>query len=144
MSRSIETTVAIAAPAERAWEVLTEFPSYPDWNPFLVSVEGIPAVGERLTVKFEGADGRRFTIRPTLLVVEPPLRLEWRGVAGVRGIFDGHHRFRITPIDSGHCRVDQSESFTGVMVPIVWRFIGGETRAGFAAMNAALRERVQS
>jgi hypothetical protein len=144
MSRSIETSVAIAAPAPRVWEVLADFAAYQEWNPFLVSVEGSPEVGGRLRVRFAGADGRRFTIRPRVLVVDPPRRLEWRGVAGLPGVFDGHHRFRIVAIDSTHCRLEQAESFTGFMVPIVWRFIGGETRSGFEAMNAALRHRAES
>ncbi|RPI21121.1 MAG: SRPBCC domain-containing protein [Actinobacteria bacterium] len=144
MSRSIETAVTIAASAERVWEILEDFPSYPEWNPFLVSIEGEAAVGGRLRIRFEGADGRRFTFKPRVLVVEEGRRLEWRGVTGVRGVFDGHHRFRITPIDSGHSRLEQAETFTGLMVPVVWRFIGAETRAGFEAMNAALAGRAES
>ena len=50
MSRSIETSIAIAAPRLRVWSVLMDFPSYPDWNPFIRSIKGKPQVGETLEV----------------------------------------------------------------------------------------------
>ena len=33
------------APPDVVWEVLLEFDSYPEWNPFVRAIEGTPAKG---------------------------------------------------------------------------------------------------
>ena len=60
----LSTEIEIAAPVESVWRTLTDFASYPEWNPFLKRVEGNAAVGERLTVRAEAPGGmpRGFTI----------------------------------------------------------------------------------
>ncbi len=32
--KEIHTEIEINAPAGKVWRVLTDFPSYPEWNPF--------------------------------------------------------------------------------------------------------------
>jgi hypothetical protein len=57
------------------------------------------------------------------------------------GLFDGAHSFTLEPLDDGHTRLVQSESFTGILV---W-FSGGllkKTEAGLHAMNDALKDRL--
>lgn len=143
MSRTVDTSISIAAPASAVWEILTDFDAYQAWNPFLVSITGRPVVGSRLRISLVGADGRRFTFRPRVLVVDAPRRLEWKGRALVPGVFTGHHRFRLED-EEGGCVLRQTEVFTGFMVAPVWRFTAAETRAGFAAMNEAIRTRAEA
>ena len=57
------------------------------------------------------------------------------------GLFDGRHRFELTPTPAGTHLV-QSESFSGVLVRPLRGFLDGGTLAGFRAMNEALRRRV--
>ncbi|MGH7326653.1 MAG: SRPBCC family protein, partial [Candidatus Rokuibacteriota bacterium] len=35
MSKEIRTEIEIAAPAGRVWQVLTDFPDFSAWNPFI-------------------------------------------------------------------------------------------------------------
>jgi hypothetical protein len=65
------------------------------------------------------------------------------GHLGFSGIFDGEHIFRIEPIGADRVRFVQEERFAGVLAPLLLRFTEGSTREGFAAMNAALRARVE-
>lgn len=48
--RELRSEVTIDAPAERVWELLTDFGSLPDWNPFMQRASGEVAVGEKLLV----------------------------------------------------------------------------------------------
>jgi uncharacterized protein YndB with AHSA1/START domain len=48
--RELRTEVTINAPAERVWELLTDFGSFPDWNPFMLRARGEVGVGEKLLV----------------------------------------------------------------------------------------------
>jgi hypothetical protein len=144
MSRSIETNAPIAASAERVWAILVDFARYPEWNPWLTSVRGSPEPKHRLKVVMVPADGRTVTFHPRVARVEPGRELSWRSRAGVPGLYDGHRVFRITPIDTGHCRFEQNERFTGLLVALAWQFTSAETRDGFTAMNEALRIRAES
>jgi uncharacterized membrane protein len=59
--KQLHTEVEIEAPAERVWELLTDFATYPEWNPFIRSISGQPAPGERLEVRIEPPSGRGMT-----------------------------------------------------------------------------------
>ncbi|HWC70427.1 MAG TPA: SRPBCC family protein [Actinomycetota bacterium] len=51
--RELRTEIEIDAPPEQVWQVLTDFGAYPDWNPFIRSIEGEPQVGSRLNVRID-------------------------------------------------------------------------------------------
>jgi hypothetical protein len=140
--KSIETSIDIAAPTEAVWAALTDFGSYPGWNPFIPSIEGAPAEGARLKVRLRPPGRAAMTFRPTVLEANPGRRLRWLGKLGVRGLFDGEHRFDLEPLPGGRTRFTQAERFAGLLVPL---FSGtlADTRRGFEEMNAALKARVE-
>jgi hypothetical protein len=140
--KQLHTEVLIEASPEQVWSVLTDFAHYGDWNPFLVRVAGVPEQGQRLTVKLAPPGGRQVSLKPVLTEVVTDRVLEWWGHLGVRGIFDGRHRFELHP-DGAGTRVVQRETFTGALVPLVARSLDRGTAAGFALMNAALKARVE-
>jgi len=141
--REIETTVEIDAPPAAVWRVLTDFPTYGEWNPFIPTIAGNVQVGERLTVRLEPPGGKGMTIEPTVLAAEPERELRWKGRLVIPGLFDGEHTFRIEPIDGQRSRFVHGERFTGILVGFV-NGILGKTEAGFEQMNAALKQRVEA
>ena len=86
--------------------------------------------------------GSAMTFKPTVTEVDPGVRFEWLGSLGIRGIFDGRHRFELSPTQEG-TRLIHSEEFTGVLVPFLKRFLDTKTRSGFVAMNESLKTRVE-
>ena len=111
MAHEIHTDVEIAAPAERVWALLTDFAAYPQWNPFIRSIEGRPQQGATLKVRIQPSGAKAMTFRPTVLVAEPGRELRWLGRFLVPGLFDGEHRFVIQPSPSGTVRFEQGERF---------------------------------
>jgi hypothetical protein len=85
---------------------------------------------------------RGATLRPTVTAVTPRHVLEWWGHIGVRGVFDGRHRFELHPSGAG-TRLTQSETFTGVLVPVFARSLYAHTAAGFELMNQAIKVRAE-
>lgn len=144
MRHELHTEVEIAAPREVVWRTLTDLAAYPDWNPFIVSAEGRAVVGDRLTNRMETPGGRAITFRPTVTVVEPAVALEWLGRLGLPGIFDGRHRFDLAPGNDGGTLLKHSEQFDGVLVRFMRASLDTGTLAGLAAMNAALKARVEA
>ncbi|SFC41779.1 hypothetical protein SAMN05444422_10861 [Halobiforma haloterrestris] len=137
----IETFEEIDAPPDVVWEVLLEFDSYPEWNPFIRAIEGAPSTGERLRVRIEPPESRGMTFRPTVVAVEPGRRLAWRGRLVVPFAFDGAHEFHLEPIDGDRTRLLHRETFRGALVPLL--LDGRRIRRGFEAMNAAVKERAE-
>ncbi|HEX6351723.1 SRPBCC domain-containing protein [Actinophytocola sp.] len=138
--RRITVTTEIAAPVEVVWARLTDTASFASWNPFMPSLEGMLAVGEKLTVRITPPGGKGMTFRPTVTAVEENHRLEWLGRFLVPGLFDGRHSFTLEAIEGG-TRLTHEETFTGVLVPLMASTLA-KTEDGFRAMNEALRAEV--
>ena len=138
----VETTTVIAASREAVWETLVDVESYDEWNPFIVSAAGTPAVGERLAIRIQPPGGRTTGFRPRVTAAVPGERLEWLGHLGVRGLFDGRHEFRLEPLSDGRTRLVQREAFSGLLVGLL--LDEQSIQSGFRAMNDALKQRVET
>jgi hypothetical protein len=139
--RRISVTTEINAPAEVVWAQLTDTATFAEWNPFMPSLEGTLAEGERLAVRITPPGAKGMTFRPTVTAVEQDRKLEWLGRFLVRGLFDGRHTFVLEPTASG-CRLTQEETFTGVLVPVLASTLA-KTEEGFRQMNEALKARAE-
>jgi hypothetical protein len=143
MSATVSTTIDIEADPQAVWDVLVDFPAYPEWNPFMDSIEGTAEVGRRLVVHLAGRGGRGTTFRPTVLVAVPGQELRWIGRLGPGGLFDGVHSFVLTANPDGTTRLTHGERFTGILVAL-FKGATANSHAGFEAFNEALRRRVET
>lgn len=142
-TNQIATEIEINAPPERVWAELTNFADYPKWNPFIRNASGELKVGSTLTVEI-GAPGKdTLSISPTVLAVTPNTELSWRGALPL-GSFVGEHSFRLEPTASGGTRFLHSEKFNGALVGILPEQFWADTRTGFDAMNAAIKQRSEA
>jgi len=140
MSTTITVETAIEAPPERVWEVLTDFPGYPTWNPFVTRITGELHPGARLRVAIKPQPGREMTFRPTVRHVDEGRGFSWLGRLLVPGLFDGLHSFETGPHPDGGTLFRQSETFSGLLALVAGGSLEG-TRRGFHAMNEALAVR---
>jgi len=141
--KELNNEVEINASAERVWQLLTDFASFPQWNPFIQRVSGEPTTGARLEVKTHSSGAQHITSRPTVLKAEPNRELRWLERSLVPGLLDTEHIFTIQPLDAEHIRFTQREIFTGLFssLPALRRNI--DTRRGFREMNHALKLRAE-
>ncbi len=73
-------TVSVVAPADPStvWGLLVDVPGWPSWNPTCVAAHiDTPAavVGSRLRLQLVHPRGRRFWTSPTIVTLEPAVRL---------------------------------------------------------------------
>ncbi len=141
--KELRSEIEIQASAERVWQLLTDFPSFPQWNPFIRKATGNIRVGERLEVNIQPSGASGMTFRPTVLKAEPNRELRWLGHLLISGLFDGEHIFTIEPLGEGRVRFTQREVFTGLLVPLFARGLDTDTRRGFEEMNQALKARAE-
>jgi hypothetical protein len=140
----LSTEIEIDSTPERVWSILVDFPSYPRWNPFIRYIQGTTEAGKRLEVRIQRSGGKGMTFRPTVLAAERPRELRWLGHLLFPGLFDGEHRFVIEPLSAGKVRFQQSERFSGLLVPLFRSSLDRDTRRGFDEMNVALKQRAES
>ena len=141
--KKLHSQIDIDASAGRVWDILTDFASYPQWNPFIRRIGGELKVGERLEVRLEPPDSRGITLRPKVLRAEPNRLMRWLGHLWVPGVFDGEHSLAIEPLEEYRVRFVQHEAFKGVLVRLVARSLENTLR-GFEEMNGALKERAEA
>ena len=115
--KELRTEIEIQATAERVWQLLTDFPSFPQWNPFIRKASGNIRVGERLEVKLQPSGASAMTFRPTVLKVEPNREFRWLGHLLIPGLFDGEHIFTIEPLGEFACASPSAKSSTGCSFP---------------------------
>jgi len=142
--KELHSEIEINASAERVWDILTDFASYPQWNPFIRSISGELEVGERLEVRLEPPDSRGISLRPTVLRAEPNRLMRWVGHLLVPGLFDGEHSLVTEPLEENRVRFVQHEAFKGVLVRLLARSLDKNTLRGFEQMNEALKERAEA
>jgi hypothetical protein len=142
-TRTIRSAIEIRAPVEMVWSVLTDFASYPDWNPLVRELHGKPKVGKRVTILSRPPGARGFAFAPVVLTWSPPTELRWRSTLISRHIFSGEHGFLLEPIDQERVRFVQDEMLTGILVPLYSKIRLAATRIGFEEMNQRLRDRAE-
>ncbi len=141
--KELRSEIEIHASAERVWQLLTDFASLPQWNPFIHRASGNINIGERLEVNIQPSGASSMTFRPIVLKAEQNQELRWLGHLLMPGLFDGEHIFTIEPLGNNRVRFVQREIFTGLLVPLFARGLDTDTRRGFEEMNQALKARAE-
>jgi hypothetical protein len=141
--RTIRSAIEIRAPLETVWRILTDLAAYPEWNPHIRQIRGKPRLGARLTIHSRPPGGRTVVLRPVVITWQPPVELRWRSTFINGRLFRGEHGFRVEQIDARRVRFHQDETISGLLVPVYARFRLDRTRAGFALVNEALRDRAE-
>jgi hypothetical protein len=129
------------APAD-VWDVVSNGTAYPDWNPFITRVDGEFREGETIRIVL-GNEPDSMVFKPTVLVVRPEQDLCWRGSVLIRGVFDGAHCIHLTAVTGG-THLEQTESFSGLLVGRLTKDVIEETQRNFQAMNTAVKQRVET
>lgn len=144
-SKHVETRVIVDATPEQVYAILTDFEAYPRWcrqlRPKLGGDEhaGVRA-GTRLWLQ----------VRPSPLPI--PCRLEvtdrgreLRWVGGPPGLLYGSHYFelRAVPGEPGKTEVVHAETFSGLLVPLLWPLMEGQLHRLYEGMNRGLAARTR-
>lgn len=143
MAKIIRTEIIIHASPEKVWSVLSDFNSYPGWNPFIRSLEGEVKTGNRIRVKIVPPGTSGMVFKPRVLSFIPNKEFKWLGHLLFKGLFDGEHHFQLTDNGNGTTTFVHSEVFRGVLVPLFMKQLDGHTRRGFEEMNSSLKEQAE-
>lgn len=93
-NKEIQTEIIIDATPETVWQILSDWQSYPQWNPFVVEISGEQVVGQTIEVQLKPGNSSPMKMTPVLLAFEPNREFRWRGKLWIKGLFDGEHKLR--------------------------------------------------
>ena len=136
----IETEIMLDAPEKEVIAVLKNFENYEKWNPFIVSIEGELTLNSLLEVKLN-MDDTEMHISPKIVKIEENIFC-WRGVLGIRYIFDGIHCFKTESMSKERTLFTHTEYFQGLLVWLMFPMLL-KTKKRFELMNEALKEEVK-
>lgn len=136
-----ETAVEIKASAAQVWAVLTNFPAYPIWNPFIYPVKGDLQVGNKMEITIHPG-ARSITYEATVVAARPDRELAWFARSLSPGVFDTTLRFTIEPIQANRVRLVARETHRG-FASILEATLVKDVQSGLDAMTKAARNRVE-
>ena len=140
--RQLRSEVEIKASPEKVWRVLTDFKSFPTWNPFIREAQGKLVPLSQLKIRL--MIGRRLvTFYAYVTVVDPPRELRWIARQRLAGIFDVDRRFELERVGRSQVRLVQSERATGLLAPVLVPILRRRIQQGYRALESALQDRVQ-
>lgn len=139
MVKEIKTEILMDATPDKVWAILTKFENYPNWNPFIKSINGDVKVGNKITVRIKPPEGKGMTFNPKILAFETNKELSWLGHLLFKGLFDGEHKFELIDNRNGTTTFRQSERFKGIFVPLFNKGLVNNTKRGFEKMNKKLK-----
>jgi hypothetical protein len=143
MDKEVRTEIEISASAERVWSILADFERFPDWNPFVIRVEGEPREGTKLAIYVQLPESRMLKFTPVVLKAEPNRELRWVGDLPL-GTFRGEHFYIIESISDSKTKFIHGELFSGWMVGLIWRIHGEKIEKGYRLMNEALKKEAEN
>jgi hypothetical protein len=138
------TEIEIQATADRVWQHLTNLDDFHLWNPFILSAQGTVRLGEKVQIHVKSPQGNDLNFQTTIIQVEPDRNLTWRGKLIIQGLFDSVHSFTIDPIDNNSVHFSQREKFSGLIVPLLAKYLNTKVLHKLELMNRALKARAES
>jgi hypothetical protein len=138
--REIRTEAEIDAPPEIVWNVLSDLPSYGEWNPFITDASGELSDGATIRIRVEPTASRPVKMKATVMALEPERLVQWTGGPPLPRLFKGRHTMALYPLDGDRTRFVNRERMTGLLVRFV---VPTDVWRDYEAMNRALAERAE-
>ncbi len=138
----IHTTAVIEAPAFVVWQVLTDFRKYPEWNPFIVKINGELKVNSKLAMEMKFANEKIVHGEFLVMGAEVEREISWGGKNG-GNLFVMEHRLAIQPLARNRVTFLHTGRFGGDIVLLVARNLHLLLEKQFENMNVALKARAE-
>ncbi|MDX2164543.1 MAG: SRPBCC domain-containing protein [Gammaproteobacteria bacterium] len=139
--KQYHTSVTINASVEVVWKHLTDFTSYPYWNPLVGKLEGEMKKGSTIST-FIVPLGK--TYHPILLVYKPKKEFVWLGTQGAKFLLAGKHYYRLEKISDTETKVLHGEWFTGLLSWFIPKSLLQKMENTFVEHNNILKQRIEN
>jgi len=139
--RGVRTEILIDAPADSVWRVLTDVAAYPEWHPYLRSVEGKMQRGKMLHFTMAPTEKGERKFAAKLLAMRDPKEWAWGGA--FLFFMKARHTFWLSDAGEGRTLLMQEELWGGLFGRSYGKKYFAEACKNFEKMNQALKIRVE-
>lgn len=142
MAFVIDRNLDVDAPAAVVWDVITDLARYPEWNPFCLACESTLRPGDPIdmTVKLGNTPQRQ---REWVQQYVPGEGFSYSMKPLPLGALSSWRAHRIVALGDDRCEYHSLFRLQGWLHGVVVVLLGARLRAGFAAMNAAVKLRAE-
>lgn len=141
--KEIRTEIEISSSSQRAWDILTDFSHYQEWNPTITQIIGEARIGERLKLSLKTNKGKMRIYRPTITRCEVNHELRWKGRSNLPGLLTGERIFRLDETSENRVRLVHSELFSGIAIVLAGDRLSTGVQKSLLGMNIAFKNRVE-
>jgi hypothetical protein len=135
--------LVIDAAPEVVWEVLTDFPRYAEWNPFVVDCKSTLQPGEPIDLRVklftQPQDQREWMTEHV-----PGRRFAYRMKPFPLGALSSARSHDVESIGAGKTRYRSHFELRGWLVPVVRVVLGARLERGFDGMSNAIKDRAET
>lgn len=140
----IAETLAVAAPADVVWRVITDFARYPEWNPFVVACRSTLEPGSTIEMRVRVLPFVAQKQRERVFEHVPGRRLRY-GIDPVPlGALASSRAHEVEPVGADTSRYVSTFALDGWLAPVVATLFGARLERGFAAMSAGIKARAEA
>jgi hypothetical protein len=161
--------ILINAPVQKAWDVLLDFPSYPEWNPFvrkqvvtnalyvplsdqtpqenlrLIIEAQIPPLPSPVTATTPpNILNEQHSFENITVVDRVRRRVAWKQIMIPDALLTAERWQAVSEVEGGGTYYESREAFYGPLASVVDGLMGTALQEGFSAQAAALKVRVES
>jgi hypothetical protein len=147
---SVETSIEIHAPASAVRAVVFDYAEYPQWNPYLVKLDGTVAKGNNIYVTVDPVGGHEIIGTAKIIsVTENKMSLAGMGMSQVEsgpvmlpvpGILGAKHDLIVEEVAPDRTIFHNNVRYSGADIPFIDL---KPMEAGLLKMNEALKKRVE-
>lgn len=140
MSFVIERRLEVEAPASVVWQVLTDVPSYGQWNPFVPECRSTLRPGDpiEMRVKLGKRTSRQVEV---MLSFDEGRGFSYRMKPLPFGALSSLRVQRIEEISDDRCQYHTHFELQGWLMPLVRSLLGRDLDIGFSGMTQGVKRR---
>lgn len=143
MSFVVDQQLEIDAPLQTVWNVLTDLPRYPEWNPFCVGCESSLKPGDPIVLRVKlGARAQRQVEWMTEFL--PPQRFAYRMKPVPLGALSSCRSHALESLGPERTRYRSHFELQGWLMPLVRGLLGAKIESGLAGMTQGIRRRSET
>lgn len=140
----VQDSLIINASKKKVFEALTQWNTYPEWNPYITKIEGDPKVGQEIKVFFSIGFGPALPLKCIVENLDAQKTvLSWEYQAVLPWVYTARHSFSIEEINSDQCQIVQIEKMQGLLGNRLQLIYHNILKRRFQAMHEALRAQVE-